>query len=88
MLAIILGGCAGPQHLPGHAHWYGSAIWVPKGDAAATASAVCNTEPVSRYNEWEESEEVSHQLRWRATKLAEEGELLDCLSGVQEQFTR
>lgn len=84
--AVALAGCS-PQHLPGRAHWYGSAIWVPKGDVEATALAVCQRETLEVYGRDGFIAE-HHVLHWRATKAPDGGELLDCLTGVQEQFTR
>lgn len=86
--AVAFAGCAKPQHLPGRAHWYGSAIWVPTGDAAALAGAICKSETLETYGGGEGAGEVRPVVRWRAGRLAEGGELLTCLSGVQKQFTR
>lgn len=83
---LVLAGCAKPQHLPGQAHWYGAVIWVPTGDAAAVALAVCQTVEVSSANNVQLTER-REETPWTATKLPSGGEVLRCTAGVQPQFT-
>ncbi len=81
--AVLIAACA-PERakpLPAPAHWVGSTIWVPTGDAPAMAAAVC---------EGEQNFAGHTGYRWAypyAAHPLQGGETISCELGVREDFT-